>query len=69
MKIAQLTSVHPRHDIRIFVKQCSSLAKAGFSVHFIVADGKGNEEALKLKTIYNWEQQEKVLLRIYGELF
>ena len=44
MKIAQLTSVHPRHDIRIFVKQCSSLAKAGFSVHFIVADGKGNEE-------------------------
>jgi len=43
MKIAQLTSVHSRHDIRIFVKQCSSLAKAGFSVHFIVADGKGNK--------------------------
>jgi len=49
MKIAQLTSVHSRHDIRIFVKQCSSLAKAGFSVNFIVADGKGNDEKNDVK--------------------
>jgi glycosyltransferase involved in cell wall biosynthesis len=51
MKIAHLTSVHRRHDIRIFVKQCSSLAKANFSVNLIVADGKGNEEKNGVKII------------------
>ncbi|CAM4405101.1 hypothetical protein F901_01150 [Acinetobacter dispersus] len=44
MKIAHLTSVHPRYDVRIFMKECTSLAKAGLEVHLIVADGKGNEE-------------------------
>jgi len=43
MRIAHLTSVHPRYDTRIFLKQCRSLANAGFSVSLIVADGKGNE--------------------------
>jgi glycosyltransferase involved in cell wall biosynthesis len=43
MKIAHLTSAHPRHDIRIFVKECSSLAAAGHEVTLIVADGLGEE--------------------------
>ena len=43
MKIAHLTSAHPRHDIRIFVKECASLAAAGHEVHLVVADGKGDE--------------------------
>jgi glycosyltransferase involved in cell wall biosynthesis len=43
MKISHLTSAHPRGDTRIFIKQCRSLAAAGFSVSLIVADGKGNE--------------------------
>jgi len=42
-KICHLTSVHPRYDTRIFVKECQSLQKAGFDVTLIVADGKGNE--------------------------
>ena len=42
-KIAHLTSVHARHDIRILLKECSSLAKAGYDVSLVVADGKGNE--------------------------
>jgi len=43
MRIAHLTSVHPRYDTRIFLKECTSLANAGFEVNLIVADGQGNE--------------------------
>lgn len=43
-KIAHLTSVHPRFDTRIFLKQCTSLAKAGYEAHLVVADGKGDEQ-------------------------
>jgi glycosyltransferase involved in cell wall biosynthesis len=42
MKVAHLTSVHPRHDTRIFIKQCVSLSKT-HAVSLVVADGKGNE--------------------------
>jgi len=35
--------VHPRYDTRIFLKQCRSLAKAGYDVLLVVADGQGNE--------------------------
>lgn len=44
MKVVHLTSVHPRYDTRIFVKECVSLAKHGFEVYLVVADGKGDEE-------------------------
>lgn len=41
--ICHLTTVHKRYDVRIFFKMCSTLAKSGFVVHLVVADGKGNE--------------------------
>lgn len=44
MKIIHLTSAHPRYDIRIFLKECCSLAASGFSVSLVVADGKGDEQ-------------------------
>ncbi|CZE49290.1 glycosyltransferase [Campylobacter geochelonis] len=42
-KVAHLTSVHARSDIRIFLKECSSLSKEKYDVCLIVADGLGDE--------------------------
>ena len=43
MKICHLTSAHNRHDIRIFMKECRSLAKAGYSVTLLCADNNPQE--------------------------
>jgi glycosyltransferase involved in cell wall biosynthesis len=43
MKVTHLTSAHPRHDPRIFIKQCVSLAVHGYDVNLVVADDKGDE--------------------------
>lgn len=41
--IIHLTSAHSRYDIRIFLKQCKSLAADGYEVSLVVADGGGDE--------------------------
>lgn len=41
--VTHLTSAHPRYDTRVFLKECTSLAKQGYSVSLVVADGKGDE--------------------------
>jgi glycosyltransferase involved in cell wall biosynthesis len=41
-RVVHLTTVHPRDDIRIFRKECVSLAKAGYDVVQVVADGLGD---------------------------
>lgn len=43
MKVVHLTSVHPRFDTRIFLKQCRSIAANGYDVSLVVADGMGDE--------------------------
>ncbi len=43
IRVAHLTSVHPRYDTRIFLKECISLTSAGYETHLVVADGKGDE--------------------------
>lgn len=42
-RICHVTSAHARHDPRIFVKQCSTLADAGYDVTLLVNDDLGNE--------------------------
>lgn len=43
IKICHITSAHPRHDTRIFYKECSSLANAGYEVILLVAEKKGSQ--------------------------
>ena len=41
--IVHLSSAHPRDDVRIFHKQCRSLAAHGHTVSLVVADGLGDD--------------------------
>jgi len=41
--ICHITPEHYRYDTRIFLKECTSLANAGYNVSLIVCDGEGNE--------------------------
>ena len=41
IRVCHMTSAHPRADTRIFVKECRSLAVAGYEVVLVVADDKG----------------------------
>lgn len=36
--------MHARNDVRVFYKECISLAKAGYKVTLILADGKGDDQ-------------------------
>ena len=51
MKVVHLTSVHPRHDTRIFIKQCRSLVAHGYEVTLVVADGRGDERKDGVKIV------------------
>lgn len=42
IRVAHVTTVHPRDDIRIFHKECVSLAQAGYEVIQVVSDGLGD---------------------------
>jgi len=43
VKVCHVTSAHSRYDLRIFRKECCSLAKSGFEVTYLVNDTKPNE--------------------------
>ena len=35
IRVCHMTSVHPAEDVRIFQKECVSLAKAGYDVYLV----------------------------------
>lgn len=43
-RILHITTVHPRDDVRIFLKECLFLSRSGYEVHLIVGDGMGDGE-------------------------
>lgn len=51
VKVCHVTSVHQRYDTRIFHKECTSLAKAGYDVTLLVADNKMPEVRNGVKII------------------
>lgn len=44
VNICHVSSVHSRSDVRIFHKECVSLAQAGYNVTLLIADGKPDQE-------------------------
>lgn len=42
-RVAHLSTAHGRRELRVHLKQCNSLAAAGYEVHYVVADGRGDE--------------------------
>ncbi len=43
MKVCHITSAHQRYDVRIFEKECVSLAKRGYNTFLVVNDNNANE--------------------------
>lgn len=50
-KVCHVTSAHPRYDVRIFHKECKSLANNGFDVTLLVNDNLPNESIDGVKIV------------------
>ncbi len=64
IKVCHLSSVHPTFDVRIFQKECKSLAEAGYDVSLVVANGGEDKEVDGVK-IYDVGQPSGRMERIF----
>ena len=60
VKVCHFTSAHPRYDIRIFVKECKTLAANGYDVSLVVADGKGDETVSDIKIYDTGKSSDRI---------
>lgn len=65
MKIYHISTVHERTDERILKKECISLAKAGFNVSFVIADGKGNDKVEEVNIIDAGTLSSNRIIRVF----
>lgn len=72
--LVQLSTLHPRNDIRIFIKQAKTLAEAlPHRVSYVVADGKGSESISSKLAVHDlgrlkWGRAGRALLGSYRAL-
>ncbi|MEM1217146.1 MAG: glycosyltransferase, partial [Bacteroidota bacterium] len=62
--VCHVSVLHYRKDLRIFVREAASLARAGYEVHLIVADGLGDETAEHGIRIHDVGQRRTTLRRL-----
>lgn len=63
IKVCHITSIHPSSDTRIFVKECSSLAAAGYDVS-LVATNTENEIINGVKIVNAGNRHKNRILRM-----
>lgn len=64
-KVCHITSAHSRYDVRIFQKECRSLAEAGFDVTLIVNDQLPDEDLHGVKIQSTGIQAKTRLQRLF----
>lgn len=69
MIITHISSAHPRDDIRIFLKECKSLANAGYSLNLVVSDGIGDGEKDSVKILDAGGKNQNRFLRMTLTLY
>ena len=50
-KIVHFSTGHVRNELRVHLKQCHSLAEAGFDVTFVTCDGMGDDDSGEIQVI------------------
>ena len=57
-KVCVMTSAHPAFDVRIFHKECKSLARAGYQVTLIASSAEqGAFDGIDLKPLPKWKNR------------
>lgn len=69
-KVVHLSSVHPCFDIRIFIKECRTLAQAGYEVIFIVPYDKDEVvDGIKIKSVSNPKNRRERMFKTVFDIY